>query len=380
MRSKQCCSAASMPRPSRSNLTSPIQAASSLSHWMTVRSFMRACSIGTTSPTGRSVSTMPPEWMPRCRGAFSNSEARVTTASGMSVSTVAGASRAQRAVDLLRPGVLLAGTVPERLGHVAHRVLRPVLDDVRHLRRVAAPVLLEHPLDHLLAPVGVEVDVDVGLLVAQAREEALERQLVDDRVDRGDVEQEADRRVGRRTAALAEDAVAAGEVDDVVHDQEVAGEVLLLDDRELGRDARAVGVVDVGVAFGHSLPHQLAQVRHRRVTRRHLLLRQGGLGAAQREGELCGEFEPCSIAPGYRAKRARISRPERRCAVPARAASRRARRGCAARARPPSPSPDAGGRGWRSARCPSRSPGVRVRRPGRRARRCARCRAGRRGR
>ena len=73
--SKQYCSAASIPSPSRSNFTSPIQAASSLSHWITVRFSMRACSIGTTSPTGRSVSTMPPEWMPRCRGAFSSSDA-----------------------------------------------------------------------------------------------------------------------------------------------------------------------------------------------------------------------------------------------------------------------------------------------------------------
>ncbi len=82
-----------MPSPSRSNFTSPIHAASSLSHWMTVRFSMRACSIGTTSPTGRSVSTMPPEWMPRCRGAFSSSVAYCSTRSGMScISAAASAS------------------------------------------------------------------------------------------------------------------------------------------------------------------------------------------------------------------------------------------------------------------------------------------------
>ena len=59
------CSAVSIPRPSRSNFTSPAAAQSSLSHWSTLRSAMRAHSTGHTSITGRSHSTMPPEWMPR---------------------------------------------------------------------------------------------------------------------------------------------------------------------------------------------------------------------------------------------------------------------------------------------------------------------------
>ena len=37
------------------------------------------------------------------------------------------------------------GRVPERLRHVAHGVLRPVLDDVRDLRRALAPVLSRRP-------------------------------------------------------------------------------------------------------------------------------------------------------------------------------------------------------------------------------------------
>ena len=58
----------SIPRPSRSNFTSPTAAQSSLSHCSTVRSSMRAHSTGHTSMTGRSQITMPPEWMPRWRG------------------------------------------------------------------------------------------------------------------------------------------------------------------------------------------------------------------------------------------------------------------------------------------------------------------------
>ena len=137
------------------------------------------------------------------------------------------------AVDLLGPGVLLAGGEAERLGGVAHRHPRPVADDVGHLRGVAAAVGVVDPLDDLLAPVGVEVDVDVGLLVAVRGDEPLERQLVEDRVDRGDAEGVADRRARRGAAALAQDAALAGEGDDVVDDDEVAGEVLLGDDPQL---------------------------------------------------------------------------------------------------------------------------------------------------
>ena len=290
MRSKQYCSAASIPSPSRSNLTSPIQAASSLSHWMTVRFSMRACSIGTTSPdrpVGQHHAAGVDAEVPRRLQQLD----REVDDGLRDVVVVPGRQGRAPALHLLRPGVLLAGAVAERLRHVAHRVLRPVLDDVGDLRGVAAAVLLEHPLDDLLAAVRVEVDVDVGLLVAQARQEPLERQLVEDRVDRGDAEQVADRRVGGRAAALAEDALALREVHDVVHDQEVAGEVLLLDHGELVLDALPVVVGEVRVLRRHGIPDQLPQVRHRGVPLGHVLLRQGGLGAAQREGELVGELD-----------------------------------------------------------------------------------------
>ena len=73
-----------MPRPSRSNFTSPTAAQSSLSHCSTVRFGMRPHSTGHTSMTGRSHSTMPPEWMPRWRGKFSTCRARSITDLGMS--------------------------------------------------------------------------------------------------------------------------------------------------------------------------------------------------------------------------------------------------------------------------------------------------------
>ena len=141
-------------------------------------------------------------------------------------------------VDLLRPRVLLAGGVAEGAGHVAHRRAGPVGDDVGHLRRVLAAVAPVDVLDDLFATVALDVDVDVGRTVALGGQEALEQQTERHRVGLGDAEGEAHRRVGRRPAALAEDVGATAELDDVPHDEEVAGEAELLDDRQL--------VVDLG--------------------------------------------------------------------------------------------------------------------------------------
>ena len=67
----------------------------------------------------------------------------------------------------------------------------------------------------------------------------------ENRVDVGDAEREADRRIRRRPAALAQDVVVLAELDNVVHDQEVAGEVQPLDHVELPGD--------LGVRTGYPL-------------------------------------------------------------------------------------------------------------------------------
>jgi hypothetical protein len=93
-------SAESMPSPSRSNFTSPVAAQSSLSHCRTVRFSIRAHSTGHTSMIGRSQITIPPLWMPRCRGKVSSSLASPTTSVGMS-STSDTATEPQRSICLL---------------------------------------------------------------------------------------------------------------------------------------------------------------------------------------------------------------------------------------------------------------------------------------
>jgi hypothetical protein len=76
-------------------------------------------------------------------------------------------------------------------------------------------------LDHLLAPLMLEIDVDVGRLAALGGDEALEQKVGALGIDLGDAEAEAHRRVRRRAAALAQDAARAGKADDVEDGEEI---------------------------------------------------------------------------------------------------------------------------------------------------------------
>ena len=125
-------------------------------------------------------------------------------------------------------------------------------------RAAVAPVDV---LDDLFAAVAArEVEVDVGPLAALLREEALEEELHPDRVDGGDAERVADRAVRGRAAALEEDAALAAEADDVPDDQEVAGEVELLDERELVRELAAHARGHGPIALARAGLDQLAQI------------------------------------------------------------------------------------------------------------------------
>src|SRR3546814_4226259 len=70
----------------------------------------------------------------------------------------------------------------------------------------------------------LDVDVDVRRPVALGRQEPLEEQAEADGVGVGDAEGVADGAVGGAPPPLAEDALAAAEVDDVPHHQEVRSE------------------------------------------------------------------------------------------------------------------------------------------------------------
>src|SRR4029453_13036026 len=91
-------------------------------------------------------------------------------------------------------------------------------------------------LDHLLAPLMLEIDIYVGRLVARGADEALEQHIDPRRIDRGDAETIADARIGSGPAPLTQDAAHPRKPYDVVDGQEIAGVIEPLDQLELMLD------------------------------------------------------------------------------------------------------------------------------------------------
>ena len=121
------------------------------------------------------------------------------------------------------------------LADFADRRARAVMNHRRRDPRPVAAVFRINVLDHLLAPFMLEIDVDVGRLLALLGDEALEQQFVDRRVDRRNPKAIADRAVGRRSATLAKDwrVEASREIDNRVDRQEIAREIQFRDQLEL---------------------------------------------------------------------------------------------------------------------------------------------------
>ncbi len=109
-----------------------------------------------------------------------------------------------------------------------------------------AAIFVVDVLDHLLAPLVLEIDIDVGRLAPLRRDEALEQQVGERRVYIGDADAIADGGIGGRAAALAQYALRAGEADDVLDGQEIGGIAKLLDQLQFMADL-----------FEHALRHAL---------------------------------------------------------------------------------------------------------------------------
>ncbi|MNE65533.1 hypothetical protein D3C80_1610170 [compost metagenome] len=88
-------------------------------------------------------------------------------------------------------------------------------------------------MDDFLAPLVLEIDVDIRRFVALLGDKTLEQEIVRLGIDAGDPEDVTDRRIRRRSPALAKNALAAGETDDAVDRQEIWRVVHLLDEVEL---------------------------------------------------------------------------------------------------------------------------------------------------
>ena len=190
----------------------------------------------------------------------------------------------------LRDGLDALQVDAERPADVAQRRARPVADDHGGERGAVPAVLGVDVLDDLFAALVLEVDVDVGRLVALDADEAAEQQRGAARVDLGDVQAVADQRVGGAAAALAEDLLAARPGDDVGHGEEVRLVLQLGDDGELVFDGLAVlGRQAERKALGHAFVGELAQLRGRRFAGRHDLFRVFVAQLLQREAAAAGD-------------------------------------------------------------------------------------------
>ena len=109
------------------------------------------------------------------------------------------------------------------------------------LRDIVAAVFLRDVVDDFAAAVHAEIDVDIGHGHALGIQEALEEQLVLQRIDIGDAERVGDQRSGGRSAAWAyRNAVFLGVADEVPDDEEISGKLHLLNDGEFALQALLV--------------------------------------------------------------------------------------------------------------------------------------------
>ena len=108
----------------------------------------------------------------------------------------------------------------ERAAHVFQRRAWPVGGERCGQCGALAPVFTVNILNHFFAPFVLEIDINVGRLVALFRDETLEQHLNAAGVDLGNAEAVTHRRIGRRATPLAQDALAARKTHNVMHGEE----------------------------------------------------------------------------------------------------------------------------------------------------------------
>ena len=167
-----------------------------------------------------------------------------------------------RVRDQLRQPVPHAVVMSEDAGGVPRRRAREHLAERDDLGHAVGAVLVGHVADHALAAADGEVDVDVRHRHALGVEEALEQQVVAQRIDVGDLQAVGDEAAGGAAAARADgDPVVLRVLHEVPDDQEVGVEAHVVDDAELHLHALdRLGGRRVAVAAVKALRDQLAQV------------------------------------------------------------------------------------------------------------------------
>ena len=141
----------------------------------------------------------------------------------------------------LRQLIALGVRQVEHAAGVAHDGFCSERAEGRDLRHGIGAVLALHVVDHSVAVVLAEVDVEVRHRHALRIQEALEQQSVAQRIEIGDAQRVRNQRAGSGTSSGADrNPVLFRPVDEVGNDQEVAGKTHLRDSLELEVEARLV--------------------------------------------------------------------------------------------------------------------------------------------
>ena len=94
---------------------------------------------------------------------------------------------------------------PHDLAYLADRALAAIVYHRGAKPRALPTVARVDVLDHFLAPLMLEIDVDIRRLVPRLADEPFEDHSTYFRTDAGDAQAVADHRIGRATPTLAED-------------------------------------------------------------------------------------------------------------------------------------------------------------------------------
>ena len=194
--------------------------------------------------------------------------------------------------DHLRDPVDLAVRDLEDAASVPHRGPGEHGAEGDDLRDPVSSVLLLDVVDDAVAAGDGEVDVHVGHGLSARVEEALEQEVVPDRVDVRDLERVGgDGSRGRSSTRADLDAVLLREADEVPDDQEVVGEAHLLDRLQLEPEAVLELGRDRPVALLHPLLAELGEVVERVAVVRRRELRQPDLAELELDVQPLGDLD-----------------------------------------------------------------------------------------
>ena len=194
--------------------------------------------------------------------------------------------------DHLRDPVDLPVRDLEHAAGVAHRGPGEHRAEGDDLRDPVASVLLLDVVDDAVAAGDGEVDVHVGHGLAARVEEALEQEVVPDRVDVRDLERVGgDGSRGRSSTRADLDAVLLREADEVPDDQEVVREAHLLDRLQLEPEAVLELGRDGSVPLLQAFLAELGEVVERVAIVRRRELREADLAELELDVQPLGDLD-----------------------------------------------------------------------------------------